>query len=134
MGESTNKDKNKMKCIKCIYIFRQLIDNLKEVRLLKLIKYNKKLQKKLNLNINNYMEFQKIKIELNTFNAGIKIFFIGMPIFKHSFFHIYFDDDKNEIKKNYFTTNENVTKITILIDRGIDSLRKLFSDCKCIEK
>ena len=72
MGESTNKDKNKMKCIKCIYIFRQLIDNLKEVRLLKLIKYNKKLQKKLNLNITNYMDFQKIKIELNTFNAGIK--------------------------------------------------------------
>ena len=57
-----------------------------------------------------------------------------MPIFKRSFFHIYFGDDKNEIKKNYFTTNENVTKITILIDRGIDSLRKLFSDCKCIEK
>ena len=75
MGESTNKDKNKMKCIKCIYIFRQLIDNLKEVRLLKLIKYNKKLQKKLNLNITNYMDFQKIKIELNTFNAGIKNFF-----------------------------------------------------------
>ena len=83
MGESTNKDKNKMKCIKCIYIFRQLIDNLKEVRLLKLIKYNKKLQKKLNLNITNYMDFQKIKIELNTFNAGIKnkCQYLNVPFF-----------------------------------------------------
>ena len=64
------------------------------------------------------------------------------------YYHIYFNDNKDEIKNKYrIKENEDdiikheyyieeehkVTKIKIIIDYQVKSFKKLFDDCKCIE-
>ena len=74
---------------------------------LEILKYNKKIKNRLNVNLNNYK--------------------------KEDYIHIYFNDNKEEIKRNYLEKNEKVTKIKILIDYQIKSFEHLFEYCKCIE-
>ena len=50
--------------LKSDYFLRKLFDILKENKSLEIIKYNKKLQKRLNISIDNYKECSKIEIEL----------------------------------------------------------------------
>ena len=46
---------------------------------------------------------------------------------------IYFNDNKEEIKRNYLNENENVEKLKIIIDYQIKSFEGLFENCECIE-
>ena len=46
-----------MSDLKSIYILKKVINIMKKNKLLEIIKYNKKLQKRLNININNYIEY-----------------------------------------------------------------------------
>ena len=43
------------------------------------------------------------------------------------YIHIYFDDNKEEIKRNYLKENENVDKLNIIIDYQIKSFKELFA-------
>ena len=66
--------------IKSNYIFKRIIEYMKKNKSLEIMKYNKKLQKRLNLNINDYKEYyQSIEIELkiseNRYGKFIKIQF-----------------------------------------------------------
>ena len=45
-------------------------------------------------------------------------------------YHIYFDNSKEEIKRNYLKKNEEVKIINIKIDYQIKSLKKLFYDAQ----
>ena len=47
-------------------------------------------------------------------------------------YHIYFDNSKEEIKRNYLNDNENVKKIKIKIDYEIKSFKDLFYYIDCI--
>ena len=62
------KSKDKFKEIKNDYILKKIFLNLKNKKFMEIIKYNKKLQKRLNININNYKEYSQlyssIEIEL----------------------------------------------------------------------
>ena len=49
------------------------------------------------------------------------------------YFHIYFHNNNEEIKRNYLNENENVKKIKIIIDYQIKSFENLFKICKCVE-
>ena len=49
------------------------------------------------------------------------------------YYHIYFNDNKEEIKRNYLNENDNVTKLKIIIDYQVKSFDSLFSNCECIE-
>ena len=49
------------------------------------------------------------------------------------YFHIYFNDNKEEIKKTYLNEEDKVSKINIIIDYQIQSFKKLFFYCKCIK-
>ena len=49
------------------------------------------------------------------------------------YYHIYFNDNKKEIKRNYLDGNDNVSKIKIIIDYQVKSFEQLFYYCKCIE-
>ena len=50
------------------------------------------------------------------------------------YYHIYFNDDKEEIKNKYeIEEKDKVTKIKIIIDYQVKSFKKLFDCCKCIE-
>ena len=46
---------------------------------------------------------------------------------------IYIKDNKEEIKKEYFNDNDNVSKINIIVDYKIKSFNKLFYYCERIE-
>ena len=49
------------------------------------------------------------------------------------YYHIYFDEDKEEIKRTYLNKNDKVSIINIIIDYPIKSFSELFSYCYCIK-
>ena len=123
---------NTLKKIKSKYILKQIFDNLKQNKSLNIIRYNKKLKQKLNKNLKDYIkEYLKIEIEIipkeNKYGK-----FINYNKNKES--HIYFNDNKEEVKRKSFTKNDKVTKIKIIIEEKIKSLSKLFKGCRDIKK
>ena len=50
--------------IKSKIIMNKILSNLIEIKKLKLIKYNKNIQKRLNININDYKECSSIELEI----------------------------------------------------------------------
>ena len=109
---------------------------MKKNKSLEIVKYNKKLQKRLNLSISDYKEFSQlyssIEIELNIINNNKFNKFINFPGEDKEYYHIYFDNSKKEIKRNYFEENEKIKKIKIIINYRVKSFRELFANCKCI--
>ena len=60
--------------------------------------------------------------------------FISINEEDKKYLHIYFNDNKKEeIERTYLDEDENVSKISIIIDYQIKSFKGLFDDCKCIE-
>ena len=118
--------------LKSDYFLIKIIDLIKKNKSLEIIKYNKKIQKRLNININNYKEYSQlyssIEIELK-FADNIYGKFINM---NDKYYHIYLNDNKEEIKRNYLNENDNVSKIKIIIDYQVKSFKELFKYCKCI--
>ena len=73
MGNNNNnkvKDNTLFGNIKSDYIFKEIMEKIQEKKMLKIIKYNKSTQKRLNKDINNY-KFYFFK------NEGFNIKFIG---------------------------------------------------------
>ena len=116
------------------YIILQIIENLSEKTLLKLIRHNKELQHDKNISLNDYKTFMNIEIELipkdNLIGGEIFINYIN----ESSLFHIYFNDNQQEVKENYITKNKNIKKIKVILEKKIKSLRGLFKDCKCLKE
>ena len=48
------------------------------------------------------------------------------------YYHIYFDNSNEEIKKSYLNDNEKVNTIKIIIDHQVKSFKKLFFYCENI--
>ena len=46
---------------------------------------------------------------------------------------LYFNNNKEEIKRNYLNKNDNVEKLKIIIDNQIKSFEGLFQYCKIVE-
>ena len=60
--------------------------------------------------------------------------FISINEEDKKYFHIYFNDNKKkEIENTYLDEDENVSKISIIINYQIKSFAKLFYCCDCIE-
>ena len=121
---SQKKDINKIeaKCdlnnIKNDYFLQKVFNNLHKKNSLEMAKYNKKIKERLNLNISDYKEYcetySSIEIEItpvtNKFGEFINI---DEDI---QYYHIYFNNNKEEIKRNYLDENDKVNKINIIID------------------
>ena len=123
--------------IRSIFILKHLFAFLNEKSLLGIIKYNKKLQNKLNIGINNYTEFyNKIEIEvgINIDNISKNIKFINISKKDEPYYHIYFNNNEKEIKKNYIAKEDNISQVKIIIDPKIKSLNSLFQTCSHINK
>ena len=73
---------------------------MKKNKLLEIIKYNKKLQKRLNININNYIEYSQlyssIEIEIKPVENKYGQFINILDEDKY-----YLDNSNEEIKRNY---------------------------------
>ena len=130
------KSKNKFINIKSDYFIQKLFANMQKRISLKIIKCNINIQKRLNININNYKDFSEkfssIELEIipiqNEYGPFIKI-----KEENKKYFHIYFNNNKEEIKKTELNKEDKVSKINITIDYQIESFFELFNDCKCIE-
>ena len=130
-----------LKKIKSIFILKKLFIFITKFKYLKLINYNKALQKKLNISIDSYIKYYyQIEIELipdqDYLDKGSKQNrFIYILNQKHkSFYHIYFDERKEEIKRTYIKRNEKLSKISILIDMEVKTISYLFQECRCLKE
>ena len=98
--------------IKSNFIFKKIFLNLHKYKSLRIIKYNKKAQKRLNIDINDYDEFSKIEIEIIHSKKKFQKF-VNIPNNeKESYFHVYFDDNEKK-KKNmsYLMMKINLIKL-----------------------
>jgi len=122
--------------LKSDYILKKIFDNIQKNKALEIIKYNKYIQKRLNININDYKEYLDIysPIEIEIIPAKNKYGqFINILKGQQIYFHIYFNDNKKEIFTNILRKEFNVKKIKIVIDYQIKSFKDLFFQCECIE-
>ena len=122
--------------VKSEYILKQICDHLNPRKLLQYIRYNKKIQSRLNINNYNYLnEYLKIVLEIDIIPVeGKCVKFINIDKKYQSYYHIYFDDNPIEKRKNYIDKDEKVRKIKIIIDNEIKSLERLFESRSCIKK
>ena len=121
--------------LKSDYFLRKIFDYIKDYNKLKILNYNKKIQKRINLNINNYKEYSQlysnIEIELKLVNNKYGDF-IRILEKNKKYYHIYFDNSKEEIKRYHINKNEKVKTIKIIINHQVKDLNSLFVNCKCI--
>ena len=132
-----NKLKNKFDNLKSDYFLEKVFKIMNKKKSLEIIKYNKKIQNRLKINVNSYKEYLEIysSIELEiipVLNEYGKFINIEKEE-DRKYYHIYFNYDEEEAKRTELYEDENVSKINIIIDYQIISFNKLFYNCKCIE-
>ena len=101
--------------LKSNYRLSIIFNNLRRKRLLELVKYNKKMQNRLNLNIKDYIEYCEIEIVIIPYMDKYGKF-ININENEKLFCHIYFNDNKKEIKNKYeIKEKDKISKIKIII-------------------
>ena len=129
-----NKSTSYLDKIRSPYILQNIFSIVRNFkRKLEIVRYNKYLQRRLGVDINQYKMFAIIEIELipakNKYGKFINI----NNQEEEQYFHIYFNDSNEEINRNYLLENEKINKIKIIIDFKVTSFYELFSYCECIE-
>ena len=95
-----------------------------------LIKYNNQLQTKFDMSIKEYF---LIEIEIIPVDKPEAINLFINNFYDKSYYHFYFNDNKEEITRNHYYKQDKIKKIKILLDYDIKSLSSLFKYCKCIK-
>ena len=148
----SRKGPNKFENIKGTFFLKKMFDNMLKSKYLSIIKYNKNIQKRMDLNINDYKEYSQkytpIELEIIPSKEIIRKFInVKKGVMNYlevvkdtikedeKYFHIYFNDNKEEIQRQYLINDEpyKVKKIKIIIDYQVLSFEKLFQECTCIE-
>ena len=118
--------------IKSKYILQKILHNLTIVKKFEILRYNKKIKEKINININDYKNYSEIEIEIipikNKYGK-----FININKEEEKYFHIYFNNNREEIKRNYLEENEKINEIKIIIDYKVKSFKDLFQECELNE-
>ena len=124
------KPNNKFINIKSDYFLRKLFGIMQTRISLKIIKCNINIQKRLNININNYKDFSEkfssIELEIIPIQNEYGPFVNIKEEDEKKYFHIYFNDNKEEINKTELNKEDKVSKINIIIDYQIKSFKLLF--------
>ena len=142
MDESNfiNRKYSFLEQIKSKLMIRRIFDNLERNKFFNFIRYNKNIQNKLNLNLNDYKkEYSQIEIEIilndNLPDNDIIFNFINIPTMVHQSNFIFYNNHNNKgIELNYINNNDGIKKINIIIDMENASLKKLFEGCQFIKK
>jgi len=119
------------------YFIRIVFNNLKEKKVLNIIKYNKNIKNRININIGDYKKYSE---NYSSIEIGIKPInnkygkFINIKDEDKLYYHIYFNDKKEEIKRNYINYNEEIKKIIIIINYQIKSFNNLFLNNDILEQ
>ena len=118
------------------YLIQKLVDNINKRKSLEIILYNKSIQKRIDININHYKEYSEkfSSIEIEIIPRKDKYGkFINIDKKDELYYHIYFNDNKKEIKyKHDIEEKDKIIKIKIIIDYQVKSFKELFYDCECI--
>ena len=131
IDKNSSINKNPLFKITSKYIIMQILDNLQQDVLLRIINYNKRLQKIMSIKKSDYeKEFSKIVIHINPKENSEGVF-INLKNYKS--YHIYFNNKPGEIKQNYLKGNEKISSIKIILDYKIKKISQLFKDCICIK-
>ena len=83
--------------IRAFRVLNTIFSNPRKRRLLNIVKYNKKIQNRLNLSIKDYKEYPGIEIEIIP-KKGKYGEFINIDENDELYYHIYFNDNNEEIK------------------------------------
>ena len=124
-----------IKNIKSKYILKRIFVNLTENKMLNMIRYNKIIQKRLDININNYIACFNIECEIFVIENSSGNF-INIHKDKKCY-QIYFYNNQNDrqlTNRNFINLIDNITKIKVIIDKEIKSFKGLFKDCRVIKK
>ena len=120
------------KTIKSNYILEMIFGSLQFTKKLNIIRYNKNLQKRLRKDINDYFkEYTEIIIEITLLKKKYGKFINAST---SKYYHIYINDNLEEIRRDYITEEDNATKIKIVIDYEIKTLFGLFNNIIFIKK
>ena len=113
MGNIESKEKVKLKQIKLKdilgnikskYILQKILNNLEMKKVFNIVKYNKNIKNRLDITINDYEEYSRIysSIEIDIKLANNKFGkFINIDKNNEKYFHLYFDNNKEEILRGY---------------------------------
>ena len=107
--------------IRSKYILKKIFENINQRRCLQLVKYNKKIQYKINISLKDYNEYNQIEFELYPilYYQKENIFSDLKNINKFNG-HIYINNNKQEINYDKLSKfNENISVIKIKIDYEI---------------
>ena len=116
MNSYSNNEKEKLTDINSLdkfinlkndYFLQKIFGLLLKKKSLDIVKYNKKLQNRINIDTNDDKEFSQIyssiEIEIKpSKNENLKFINIKEDM---KYFHIYFDDNSEEIKRNHLNAN-----------------------------
>ena len=116
--------------IRSKYILKNILSFLTQKKFLSLVKFNKMIQKKLAVSIIDYREYNQIEIEIIPIKNNISGKVINFKEENKEHYHIYFDNERKEI--NYISSENNISKIKIIINFEIKSFEDLFRNCDYI--
>ena len=135
LSKEKKEFKDIFKNLKNDYFLQLLFNILMKKKSLNIIKYNKNIKDRINISIKDYKEYLEIyspiEIEIKTVKNKYGKF-INIDKENEIYYHIYFNNNKEEIKRKYLNENENIEIIKIIIDY-LQSFKKLFKNCECIE-
>jgi len=127
------ESKDIFKNLKSNYILKRIFNNLLKGKSLNIIKYNNNIKNRINISFKDYKEYSEI-IEIEIKPANNKYGkFININRENINYYHIYFDENKEEIKRNLLNENDKVVKLRIIIDHQINSFEGIFEGCECLE-
>ena len=110
-GKNHINPSDKYANIKSDYILQNVFNNLDKKKLLYIMKYNKGIKKRLNININDYKEYSEkyssIEIEIKPVNNKYGKF-INYKKEDEKYYHIYFDNNEESIKINNINKSEKI--------------------------
>ena len=130
------KSSNKLETIKNNYFIQRLFNHLEKKKLLSIIRYNKNIKDRIHINNKDYKDYSEkyssIEIEIipvkNKYDN-----FIRIKTEDELYYHIYFNNNEEEIKRKYIKKHETIEVIKVKIDYQITSFKDLFYHCDYIE-
>ena len=125
----------KMLKIRSKIILKSILQNTQQKKYMQLLKYNKILQKKLNISIIDYKEYNQIEVELRVNKMWTFRRFINLIEKDKPHIHIFISNNKKkEYNRFFLKPGEKIVKLRILIDLEIKSFKGLFQYCDCIKE
>ena len=120
--------------IRSRYVLKEIFDLLDTFPRLALVRYNLRLQNKIELTLKDYQDYGQIEIELipkqlNQLKYGKNVF---INIQDKNEFKIYFNSEVKHRRRTYITRADNVKTIRVVIGKKVKSFKKLFYGCYCL--